>query len=139
VFGLLIGVVLGILGKVVYDTVRGPERPATVADLQRRATATLDESRQVLQQLRRTREPASTSEGASAGTSQFSSSESGSAGAVPSSGGSSGGPSAASSLPGGGTSGGGTGGVPGSPDAGSSGSSGAGTRSGSEPGSSFAP
>jgi hypothetical protein len=51
--GFVMGLVLGALGKLFYDRYsREPNTTATSADMQRRANAVLDESRQILQEVR---------------------------------------------------------------------------------------
>ncbi len=50
--GVLIGIVLGVLGKLFYDMYRQDNLPEHTTDLQRRANAVLDESRQILQEVR---------------------------------------------------------------------------------------
>src|SRR3954468_21670080 len=50
--GILMGIILGVLGKLGYDWYRRGAAPESAGDLQRRATSILDESRQILQEVR---------------------------------------------------------------------------------------
>ena len=49
---LLLGIILGLVGKFVYDTLRERELPESAADVQRRAAALLEETRQLLEEVR---------------------------------------------------------------------------------------
>src|SRR5215207_4783077 len=51
--GLLIGILLGVIGKLVYDSFKQQDLPDGAADVQRRAASLLEETRQMLQDVRK--------------------------------------------------------------------------------------
>ncbi len=51
-FALLVGIVLGVFGKLLYDMFRDQDIPEGAADVQRRAASLLEEARQILQEVR---------------------------------------------------------------------------------------
>lgn len=50
--GLVFGVVLGVVAKILYDSFRQQELPESAGDVQRRAAALLEETREILQEVR---------------------------------------------------------------------------------------
>jgi hypothetical protein len=48
----LLGIALGVIGKILYDQLRTQALPESAADLQRRAVTLLEEARQLLQEVR---------------------------------------------------------------------------------------
>src|SRR3954452_23279483 len=50
--GMLIGIILGVLAKLGYDWYRQEAPPESASDLQRRAASGLEESRQILAEVR---------------------------------------------------------------------------------------
>src|SRR5919198_5646634 len=51
-FGFIFGIVVGVIGKLVYDMFKDQEVPEGAADVQRRAASLLEETRQILQDVR---------------------------------------------------------------------------------------